>query len=173
MKKIIITGPESSGKTTLAKALAAHFKTVSVPEFAREYIDQLGRPYVESDLLEIAKGQLRLENEMAKRASNFLFCDTDLITIKIWALDKFGKCDPWILEQITQRQYELYLLCASDIPWEPDPQREDENRRDEIFEMYAHELKSQNVNWEIVRGLGEKRLRKAIELVEQNFQKDD
>ena len=96
MKKIIITGPESSGKTTLAKALAAHFKTVSVPEFAREYIDQLGRPYVESDLLEIAKGQLRLENEMAKRASNFLFCDTDLITIKIWALDKFGKCDPWI-----------------------------------------------------------------------------
>ena len=124
MLKIITTGPESSGKTTLCKALFQHFNIPFTKEFARFYINKLEREYTQNDLLSIAKGQL--ESEL-----NSQLLDTDLITIKIWSEYKYGNCDKWILTQIEKQKSEkrFYLLCKPDIPWQTDNQRENPNDR--------------------------------------------
>ncbi len=159
---IVLTGPESSGKTTLAAQLAAHFNTEWVPEFARTYISGLGRPYQESDLLEIAKGQIGLENEMMKKTEGLLFLDTSLEVIKIWSEHKYDRCHPWILEHLKRNRHDLYLLCRPDIPWQYDPQRENPGDRGKIFELYRRELTQQNTNFVEISGLNERRLKKAI-----------
>ena len=132
MLKIIVTGPESSGKTTLCKALYEHFNISFTKEYAREYLDALNRDYNQGDLLKIAKGQLQAENGMQ-------LLDTDLITLKIWSEYKYGSCDKWILTQIEKQKSEkrFYLLCKPDIPWEAETQRENPNDREKLFEMQA------------------------------------
>lgn len=169
VKTIVITGPESTGKTTLCKQLAAHFNTQWIPEFARSYIDNLKRPYLKDDLLEIAKGQIDLEKKIIKKSSHPVFLDTSLEVIKIWSEYKYGTCDDWILEQLKNRKHFLYLLCQPDIQWEFDPQRESENNRQELFNIYQKELSQQNLNFVIVNGLGNKRLSNAIHYVESIF----
>jgi len=141
-KKIILTGPESSGKTTLAKQLAKRFNTLWVPEFARTYIDSLNRPYREDDLPKIAKGQYDLELFLEKKANRFLFCDSSFLVLKIWSEYRFGKCDPWIVEQLQKDQKELYVLCTPDFPWQPDPQRENPNDRNQLLKIYQSELRN-------------------------------
>ena len=123
MKKIAIVGPESSGKSTLAQELMLRARAWYVSEVAREYIDNLERPYGEADLLEIAHAQARNEEMVSSEFKGLMVCDTDLITIRIWSEEKFGRCHPWILEQSEKRHYDHWLLCMPDIPWEPDPQR--------------------------------------------------
>jgi len=147
MLKIIVTGPESSGKTTLCKALSEHFKIPFAEESAREYLDALNRDYNQEDLLEIAKGQLQAENGIQ-------LLDTDLITLKIWSKYKYGSCDKWILTQIEKQKSEnrYYLLCKPDIPWEADPQRENPNNREDIFEIYKKEIASLGHDYFIVDG---------------------
>jgi nicotinamide riboside kinase len=147
MHKIIVTGPESSGKTTLCKALSRHFNLPFSKEYAREYLDTLNRDYNQEDLLKIAKGQLKSEQ-------NTQLLDTDLITIKIWSKYKYGSCDKWILEQIEKQKSEnrFYLLCKPDIPWKADPLRENPNDREELFEIYKKELESLAQNYFIVEG---------------------
>lgn len=135
-KSIVITGPESSGKTTLASQLANHFGTLWLPEYAREYIDKLNRPYAESDLLAIAKEQNEREQDLVLKSKDLLFLDTSLEVIKIWSEHKYGRCHPWILDQIQHQDHTLFLLCRPDIPWEYDPQREDPENREAIFELY-------------------------------------
>ena len=115
VKTIVITGPESTGKTTLCKQLAAHFDTQWIPEFARSYIDDLNRPYLKKDLLEIAKGQMELEKKTTQKSNKPVFLDTSLEVIKIWSEYKYGICDDWILEQLKKRKHFLYLLCQPDI----------------------------------------------------------
>lgn len=168
MLKIVLTGPESTGKTTLAKQLAEAFETCWLPEFAREYIGQLGRPYVFEDLKKIAKGQIDGEIQLlaeAKKESEMLFLDTDLITIKIWSEDKFGKTDPWILKEIESRTYDFYLLCKPDLEWEFDPQREDANRLAELFEIYKKELIALKKPFAIIEGVGHSRLERATKAI--------
>ena len=147
MLKIIITGPESSGKTTLCKALSKHFSISFAKEFARHYINSLDREYIIDDLLTIAKGQLECE-------FNSQLLDTDLITIKIWSEYKYGRCDKWILDQIEKQKKEkrFYLLCKPDIPWQPDKQRENPNDREELFEIYKYELENLGHDYFIVEG---------------------
>ena len=147
MLKIIATGPESSGKTTLCKALSKHFNLPFSKEYAREYLDALNRDYNQDDLLKIAKGQLQAENGIQ-------LLDTDLITLKIWSEYKYGSCDKWILNQIEKQKSEkrFYLLCKSDIPWEADPQRENPNNREELFEIYKTELESLGHTYFVVEG---------------------
>ena len=147
MHKIIVTGPESSGKTTLCKALSKHFNLPFSKEYAREYLDALNRDYNQDDLLKIAKGQLQAENGIQ-------LLDTDLITLKIWSEYKYGSCNKWILSQIEKEKSEkrFYLLCKSDIPWEADPQRENPNNREELFEIYKTELESLGHTYFVVEG---------------------
>jgi len=162
--KITITGPESSGKTTIARQLALVYETPWVPEHAREYIDQLDRPYQESDLLEIARGQLAKEKEMALQAGELLFCDTSLEVIKIWSEYRYGRCHPWILEQLQKNRPALYLLCVPDLAWEPDPQRENEDDREALYKIYKSELSGQPLAK--VWGKGHQRIEKAIAAVQ-------
>lgn len=162
---IVITGPESTGKTTLAAQLADHFNTAWVPEFARQYINQLNRPYTENDLLEIARGQMEQENRTLLSAKKPFFLDTSLEVIKIWADYKYGRCHPWIDAQIEKRKHDFYLLCQPDIPWQPDSQREHPYEREKIFEHYVQELTRQNANFVSVSGLEATRLTNAIQHV--------
>ncbi len=147
MLKVIVTGPESSGKTTLCKALSEHLKISFTEEYAREYLNTINREYKEEDLLEIAKGQLLSEN-------NAQILDTDLITIKIWSEYKYGKSDKWILGQIEKQKSEnrYYLLCRPDIPWEADPLRESPLNRDELFKIYKREIEELGHDYLIIEG---------------------
>jgi nicotinamide riboside kinase len=115
-KRILILGPESSGKSTLAEALAQHFQEPWVPEVARQYLQDVNRPYDFEDLLHLGKQQMRLEDEQASKAKSYLFCDTDLRVIQVWSLHRFGKIDPWVREELGRRTYDLILLCAPDYP---------------------------------------------------------
>lgn len=173
ISKIAITGPESTGKSWLAAALARHYGTTYVPEFARNYIDGLERPYEQSDLLQIAHGQLSAEAEKKKEAHGFLFCDTELIVIKIWSLHKYGNCDPFILETIEKQHYDLYLLCDIDLPWEFDQQREHLQMREYFFNWYRKELVDYGFPFSVVSGKGEERIVAAIEAVEKISGCDD
>ena len=167
--RISITGPESTGKSELAKQLADYYNTLWVPEFARGYLDDLGRKYRFEDITEIARKQLEMEDSIALKASKSLFCDTDFLVTKIWSLYKYGKCDPWIEEMVLSHRYDLYLLCSPDLPWEDDPQREHPLQREELFGMYHEELKQLKVNFTVISGLGKLRLKNAILAVEESF----
>ena len=167
--KIVLLGPESTGKTTLAKQLARHFDTDWVPEYARQYIDELDRPYGESDLLDIAKGQLQLEDEKAKKTNRLLFYDTNLITIKIWSEYKYGRTDAWILDSLNTRSYDFYLLMDTDLPWESDPQREHPEQRPELFDLYKKYLDENQFPFSIITGQGEMRFQYARRSIEDHF----
>ena len=155
MTKIIITGSESSGKTTICKNLSNYYNTPFAEEYSRMYLNSLQRDYRQEDLLEIAKGQLKSNQENQ-------ICDTDLITIKIWSNYKYGNCNNWILEQIEKQKTEnrFYLLCKPDIPWESDPLRENPTNREKIFEIYKEELEKLKHNYYIVKG--EERIKNSI-----------
>ncbi|HEY4155622.1 MAG TPA: ATP-binding protein [Puia sp.] len=167
-KKVVVIGPESTGKSTLCSALAAHYQTSWVPEFAREYLLGLGRPYRYDDLLLIAEGQLRTEDEMTKQMTGkILFIDTDMYVMKVWCEFVFGKCFPFILDQIAERSYDLYLLCNTDLPWVKDELREypDPVNRNKLFRIYKDLLINQHCPWVEIRGLNEERIQQAIEAV--------
>jgi NadR type nicotinamide-nucleotide adenylyltransferase len=169
IKKVAIIGPECTGKSDLSAFLAHHFKTVWVPEFARGYIDNLTKPYEQHDLLLIANGQLRLEEEFLSDAKDILICDTNLYVIKVWSEFKFGSCDPSILETIANRKYDLYLLTYIDIPWKADPQREHPNKRQQLFDIYLKEMQNQPVPYVEIKGEREERRKSAIDAVQKLF----
>jgi NadR type nicotinamide-nucleotide adenylyltransferase len=131
-KKLVLIGVESSGKTTLAQALAEKLQGTYVPEYARMYLDAHGLSYQQEDLLAIAKGQIELIKEASINEQHWLVCDTDLLVIKVWSEQVFGSCDAWIEEQIKNEASHFYILCAPDIDWVYDPQRSLPNLEDRI-----------------------------------------
>lgn len=154
----------------MATQLAKHFKCPVVLEYAREYIDNLEKAYEESDLLAIAKGQIQKEETILKNFNQeFVFLDTDLITLKIWSKEKYDFCDKWILDTLKSRKYDLYLLCKPDIPWTYDPQRESAQDRIKLYRMYESELYLYNRKFEVVSGLGQSRFDNALKIVEDHF----
>ena len=168
-KRIAIVGPECTGKTSLAKALAEHYNTIWVPEFAREYIENLNRPYNQHDLVEIAKGQLLLEDNLTQHAGQLVICDTTLVVIKIWSEFKFGSCVPQILQEMHKRNYDLTLLTHIDVPWEHDPQREHPEQREELFNIYIKELKQQRIDFALIKGTLTNRLNRATQSIDKLF----
>lgn len=166
-KRILILGPESTGKSTLAEDLANFFGEPWVPEFAREYLDVLGREYRYEDLLEIGKGQVALEDAIAEKAEKYLFCDTDLRVIHIWSEHRFGKTDPWVLEQIGKRNYDLILLTDTDLPWAPDPLREypELEMRNYFLDLYTKLAEESGFPYYLISGKREERLTKAVEML--------
>ncbi len=186
LKKIVIIGPESTGKSTLCTQLAAHYNTLWCPEYAREYLLKHGMNYTFDDLLTIAKGQLALEDKYAEEvqksemrkvlpdkssglpvfpSSRLLFVDTDMYVMKVWCEFVFGKCHRFILEQIIERKYDLYLLCNIDLPWVSDDLREypDLASRQKLYSIYKDIMINQSVPWVDIHGDHEQRLTKAIE----------
>ncbi|MBN3036382.1 MAG: ATP-binding protein [Bacteroidales bacterium] len=165
--RVSVTGPESTGKSELAEQLAVHYQTVWVPEYAREYLDGLNRPYTRDDILEIAKGQLHREQELLHSANRLLICDTDLIVTSIWSGFKYGSVDPWITEHIEAFPHDLYLLMDIDIPWEEDPLREYPGKRKELFDLFYGELSGLGFLFRVISGTGDKRFRNALRAVEE------
>lgn len=167
LRKVAIVGPECTGKSQLASFLASHYNTVWVPEYARGYLDNLVRPYEEHDLVTIAHGQLRLEEEWALSANKLLFCDTTLLVIKIWSEVRYGRCDPEIIQALNDSHYDLHLLTYVDVPWEDDPQREHPDKREMLYSLYREQLSAMKVPFVEIKGPREKRRRKAIEAVDK------
>ena len=163
--RILLTGPESTGKTLLARRLAEAYQTAWAPEYARAYLEILGRPYDEEDLLHIARGQMLVEDFQARFARRILPCDTGLLVLKVWSEYKYGRCHPWILEQLRQRPYDLYLLCGTDAPWVEDPQRENPNEREELYAIYKRELEMLGVPYTELWGGVEERVKKVDRLI--------
>jgi len=185
LKKIVILGPESTGKSTLCQQLAEHYKTLWCPEFAREYLLTNGTKYTYDDLLTIAKGQLALEDEYVEKirkteiaqnqkmdsalspsrpSPGLLFIDTDMYVMKVWCEFVFGNCHRFILDKIVERKYDLYLLCNIDLPWIQDPLREypDPAPRRQLYAIYKDSMVNQAVPWVDIHGNYEKRLQTAI-----------
>lgn len=173
LKKIVIIGPESTGKSNLCAALAGHYKTGWCPEYARSYLMENGKIYNYEDLLTIAKGQLALEDQYSHQLlvndASPLFIDTDMYVMKVWCEFVFNKCHPFILDTIATRRYDLYLLCNTDLPWVPDALREypDPETRETLFRIYKSQLIGQQTPWVEIRGQGPTRLQTAIEAVDR------
>ena len=170
MRKVAIVGAESSGKTTLAVALGAALGGVVVEEFARTYLQEHGPHYTEADLLTIAVAQARAEDAAMARSAELqaraVVCDTDMLTIRIWSEEKFGRCDPWIIEASEHRPYDLCLLCRPDIPWEPDPLRENPHDRDRLFNVYEAMLKELGKPFVVIGGTPKERLGHALDAID-------
>ena len=180
LKKVVILGPESTGKSTLCEQLAQHYDTMWCPEFAREYLLTNGKKYSYDDLLVIARGQLALEDEYSHMLENQsvpllengghipLFIDTDMYVMKVWCEFAFGQCHPFILDQIVNRKYDLYLLCNTDLPWAQDELREypDLETRKTLYRIYKDILMNQPVPWVEISGDYDNRLKRAIQAVD-------
>ena len=189
LKKIVVIGPESTGKSSLCKLLAEHYNTLWCPEYAREYLTAHGMNYTYEDLLTIAKGQIELEEKYTqlaignrqlanqiKATSNsslithhsLLFIDTDMYVMKVWCEFVFGKCHQFILDQIGKRKYDLYLLCDIDLPWAYDELREypDPGPRQQLYEIYKNLMENQSTPWVEINGNYEQRVQKAINAVD-------
>lgn len=167
-KRILILGPESTGKSTLAEKLAQHYAEPWVPEVARAYLEGLNRSYAYEDLLSIGKWQMSLEDELASTAKHFLFCDTDLQVIQVWSQHRYGKVDPWVLEEIARRTYGLILLCAPDLPWQEDPLREhpELEMRQQFFDIYQQITRESGFPWALISGETGERLSASIQAVD-------
>ncbi|RYE24234.1 MAG: ATPase [Sphingobacteriales bacterium] len=161
---MVVIGPESTGKSTLSEALAKELNTVWVPEYARGYLEQIGRLYVQNDLVEIAKGQLKSEDDLLAKANDYLICDTDLYVLKVWSEAKYGHCDKQILEEIAQRKYDLYLLTYIDIEWQDDPLREhpEAHERSYFYRQYLEIAQNSGVPWANIRGKEDERLQASL-----------
>jgi NadR type nicotinamide-nucleotide adenylyltransferase len=166
-KKVVVIGPECTGKSTLCAVLADALKTVWAPEYARQFLDNLGRPYEEPDLVDIATGQLLSEDSLLPRAGKILLCDTDLHVLKTWSHERYGRCHRRILEAVAVRQYDAYILTYPDVVWTPDPQREHPDPADRLrlWRHYHDAVQNAGLPWLDLRGAHEIRVRSALHFI--------
>ena len=169
LQKLIITGPECSGKTSLAKAISKKYDAPWVVEYARQFLNEKAGSYVYEDLLSIAHGQLEQEQRFEQYAPKFLICDTSMLVMKVWSEYKYGKADPWMIDRLSEMVDCLWLLCAPDIPWEKDPFRESEHEREALFDIYKKELEQMSFNYHVMSGSLEKRIAKIGHLLSGFF----
>jgi NadR type nicotinamide-nucleotide adenylyltransferase len=165
LARICLTGPESTGKTELATALARELGTVFVPEFAREYAETHGPDLTAADVEPIARGQIAGEGRLAPLAARVLLLDTDLISTVVYARYYYGSCPAWIEEEARRRRADLYVLLDTDLPWKPDRARSGGGgAREDLFDAFRAALDEFETRWEIVSGTIEERLRRVREL---------
>ena len=170
--KVVLFGPESTGKTTLARLLAEHYETVWVPEFARDYLqEKFNRTQIiceYSDLLPIAKGQMRLENELAMEANRVLICDTDLLETLVYSRQYYeGRVDPLLRKNAELNTYDLYLLTDIDVPWEPDDLRDRPHQREEMFRAFEQALIDYDREFIHLSGSQDQRMETAIDHIDR------
>ncbi len=174
--KVVLFGPESTGKTTLSEQLARHYNTVWVPEYAREYLQKKWNDERKTceprDLLPIAVGQMRLENELTEKATRILICDTDLLETKVYSEAYYiGHCDPLLEKYALENTYDLYLLTYVDIPWVGDDLRDKPNEREKMFAYFKETLEKHDRNFIILRGGKKTRLETAVSEIDKRIMK--
>lgn len=174
--KVVLFGPESTGKTTLSRQLARYYNSVWVPEYAREYLQNKWnnerKTCEPSDLLPIAKGQISLENELAKKTDSVLICDTDLLETKVYSEAYYlGSCDPILEKYALLNTYDLYFLTYIDTPWEPDDLRDKPNERERMFKAFEQELIKQKRPYVILKGDKKERLKMAVKHIDKLLKK--
>jgi len=170
--KVVIFGPESSGKTTLSKLLARHYNTVWVPEYARDYLQNKWnneRKTCEiSDMLPIAEGQIKSENDLALKADKVLICDTDLLETKVYSEEFYGGfVHPDLEKAALQNTYDLYFLTYIDTPWKKDDLRDRPEQRQEMFNAFENGLKKHNRRYVLLKGDKKERLETAIRKIDE------
>ncbi len=173
--KVVLYGPESTGKTTLSKQLATHYNTLWVPEFMREYLqmkwDYKKELVVKDDLIPIAEGQLKLEKKASQKVEKLLICDTNLLELKVYSEYYYdGFCPSEIKNEATKDNYSIYLLTYVDTTWQADDLRDRPNNREEMFRIFEAELKKQNFPYQILKGNQKKRFNKAVAIIDQLLQ---
>ena len=187
IKKVVVIGPESTGKSSLCEQLANHYKTEWVKEYAREYLLTNGTEYNYDNLLEIAKGQFDLEKAAIQLVENkikistennttsaandlpeIVLIDTNMYVLKVWCEFVFEKCHPWILNQIVENSYDLYLLCDIDLPWVKDELREypEVGIREKLYHHYKDLLINQSTPWVNISGNYQQRVEIAVNAID-------
>jgi NadR type nicotinamide-nucleotide adenylyltransferase len=170
--KVVLFGPESTGKTTLSRQLARHYNTVWAPEYAREYLQKKWnnerKTCEKEDLIPIAIGQMKIENKLAKKADKILICDTDLLETKVYSEEYYdGFVDKELEKAASKNSYDLYLLTYTDTPWEKDDLRDRPELRTEMFTAFESALKKYNKNYLLLKGNKETRLKNAVEEIDK------
>ena len=167
MTRIAVTGPECSGKSTLCSDLKKSLKAELVEEYARKFLENLGRVYVEKDLISIAEGQCRLIEAAAESGNEHLISDTEMLVMYIWSKVKYGRVNESILQLLNNQKFDLYLLCKPDFDWEPDPLREHpiKDDREALYEQYKFFLEKNNLPFAVMEGSATSRLKKALKRI--------
>ncbi|MBU2950700.1 ATP-binding protein [Tamlana agarivorans] len=170
--KVVLFGPESTGKTTLSRQLARHYHSVWVPEYAREYLQDKWnnerKTCEPQDLLPIAEGQIRLENKLAKKTDTVLICDTDLLETKVYSeVYYIGSCDPILEKYALENTYDLYFLTYIDTPWEADDLRDKPNAREAMFQAFQNELIKCKKPYVLLKGSKAERLDTAVKHIDE------
>lgn len=170
VKSIVITGPESTGKTSISSYLAGQLGCPWISEYARDYIGSLDRSYNYNDLLHIAETQIRQKIEIQNAGASLLILDTWLIITKVWFIEVYGKYPIWLDKEIMEHKIDLFLVCKPDIPWIPDPLRENGGeKRDYLMNRYIDEIKSIGCDYSIIEGIDEERYLNALKAVNFHF----
>lgn len=172
--KIVLFGPESTGKTTLAKQLASYYKTNWVPEFARDYLqrkwDQKKEVCSLEDLPIIVKGQKSLEKKILNKSKRIIFCDTNVVVTQIWSQSHFnGYCSPEILKAVKNSNYDFYLLTDIDVPWERDSLRDRPDNREIMLSLFREVLESHNFPYKLISGSIETRIKSSVKVIDKLF----
>ena len=165
---LVTTGPESAGKTTLARELSRQLQTPLVTEQSRSYLERLynsgAAHYTKADLLEIAHLQHTAEREALASGTPLVVCDTDLLVILVWSEVRYGHCEPALLQLFERALHwpRHYLLCDPSIPWEADPLRENPHDRPALLQRYIDKLNTLRLPWQLVSGSPSERLQSAL-----------
>ena len=176
--KVVLYGPESTGKTTLSRQLARYYNSVWVPEYAREYLQKKWNDQRKTcephDLLPIALGQMKLENELAQKTDSVLICDTDLLETKVYSEAYYaGTCDPVLHKYAVENSYDIYFLTYIDVPWEEDDLRDKPREREYMFNAFETALITYNKPYVLLKGNKHERLKTAIHHIDQLLKLND
>ena len=174
--KVVLFGPESTGKTTLSRQLARHYNSVWVPEYARDYLQDKWnnerKTCEPKDLLPIAIGQMKLENELAQKTDSVLICDTDLLETKVYSEAYYsGTCNPILETYALKNSYDIYFLTYIYTPWEADDLRDKPDQREHMFKAFEIALKTYNKPYVLLRGSKEERFKLAVEHIDNLLKK--
>jgi NadR type nicotinamide-nucleotide adenylyltransferase len=170
VKTIVVTGPESTGKTLISAFLSRQLNCPWIPEYARDYIGSLDRHYNYSDLVHIAEIQVNLKNKIEKSGASMLVLDTWLIITKVWFQEVYNKYPVWIDNEIKMHKIDLFLICKPDIPWIPDPLRENGGeKREYLMNRYIEEIQKTGMKYILIGGTGDERYKNAFESVKTHF----